>query len=64
MSYALRHHEALDVLLLLDDRGGGGGSFAVLAGNVYDLLAFLVLSDDFLLHRDGYGRLFRGRLRR
>ena len=42
-SHALSHREALDVLLLLDDCGDGGGSFAVLAGNVYDLLAFLVL---------------------
>ena len=62
-SHALSHREALDVLLL-DNRGDGGGSFAVLAGNVYDPLAFLILLDDFLLHRDGYGRIFRRRLRR
>ena len=63
-SHALRHREALDVLLLLENCGDGGGSFAVLVSNVYYLITFLVILDDFLIHCDGYGGLFRGRLRR
>ena len=60
-SHVLRHCEALDVLLLLENHGYGGGSFAILSGNFYDLLAFLVLSYN-LLHFEGYGHLFRDRL--
>ena len=62
-SHVLRHSKATDVLLL-GNHGDCGGCFAQLSGNVYDPLTCLILADNFILHFNGYGHLFGGKLRR